>query len=218
MRLSNRAIVALAAVVGLLAMAATGQIVPAASAHDASVRVWLAARAAGIVAFGLLTVDVVMGMFLAHPDQPTFRQAKRVYPWHAILWVFTSAFLFVHIVAIILDPYAGVGLAGSFFPGLSSYRTVPVALGSLALYALLITALTARAARRLPAGLWLKLHRFALLVWILAWAHGLLAGTDSVTLLPVYVAAGGVVAAAAAHRYWVVRESAAARAIVDVRP
>ena len=54
------------------------------------------------------------------------------------------AFLGVHIVSLILDPYAGVGIAGAFIPGLSGYRSSPVALGTLALYAFLITAITAR--------------------------------------------------------------------------
>ena len=104
--------------------------------------------------------------------------------------MFVLAFLAVHIVSLVLDPYAGVGIAGAFIPGLSSYRSSPVALGTLALYALILTGLTARYTKLLPAGFWLKIHRLSLVVFILAWLHGMLAGTDAEALRPMYLATG----------------------------
>ena len=80
-----------------------------------------------------------------------------------------------------------------------------MALGSLALYALLVTGLTARVTRLLPSGWWLKLHRLSLVVLILAWSHGLLAGSDSSELQPLFVVTFAMVAFAAAYRYWVSR-------------
>ena len=108
-----------------------------------------------------------------------------------------------HVVGIVLDPYADVGLVGSLVPGASSFRPLPIALGSLALYALLITGLTARYMKLLPTGWWLKIHRVSLVVFILAWAHGMLAGTDSDALRAMYVVSGAVIVWAAAYRYWV---------------
>ena len=117
------------------------------------------------------------------------------------------AFLAAHIVSLLLDPFAGVGVAGTFLPGLSSYRSSPVALGTLSMYALIVTGLTARYTRLLPSGLWLKLHRLALVVVILAWLHGTMAGTDTEVLRSMYVATGGLVLGAAAYRYWVSRKA-----------
>jgi DMSO/TMAO reductase YedYZ heme-binding membrane subunit len=88
---------------------------------------------------------------------------------------------------------------------MSEFRTVPIAIGTIALYALLITGLTARVTRLLPSGWWLKIHRLSLLVLALAWAHGLLAGTDTPALLAVYAGSFAAVAVAAAYRYWIVR-------------
>jgi DMSO/TMAO reductase YedYZ heme-binding membrane subunit len=82
---------------------------------------------------------------------------------------------------------------------------VPVALGTLALYALLIAGLTARVTKLLPTGWWLKLHRLSLVVLALAWAHGLLAGTDTPSAAPVYAGSFAAVLVAAAYRYWIVR-------------
>jgi predicted ferric reductase len=208
LRLSGRALVVLAALVGLAVVAATGEILPATSDRQAELRVWLAARATGFVTLGLLAVQVGLGLVLSHPtNKSTWKLSKLLFPWHENAWVFVLAFLAVHVVSIAADPWAGVGIAGSLIPGLSSYRSAPVALGTLALYALLFTGLTARYAHLLPAGTWLALHRIALVVFVLSWLHGMLAGTDGRALVPVYLVTGLAVLAAAAYRYWVVRRA-----------
>jgi len=204
MRLSARVWIVLGAALGLLIVFSTDQILPATSAYQAQMRVWLAGRATGITAYLLLTALVSFGLILSHPtNQATWRLSKRLFPWHENLFVFVVAFLVAHIVAIILDPWAGVGVAGSFIPGLSSYRSAPVALGTLGLYAALVSGITGRWTKVLPPGLWLKLHRFALVAWIMSWMHGMLAGTDTPMLLPMYLASGLIVLATGAYRYWV---------------
>jgi len=208
MRLSARSWVVLGAFLGILIVFTTGQVVPATSDYQAQMRVWLAGRATGITAYVLLTVLVSLGLILSHPtNQSTWKLSKRLFPWHENLFVFVVAFLVAHIVSIILDPYAGVGTAGSFVPGLSAYRSAPVALGTLGLYATLVSGITGRWSGLLPKGLWLKLHRFALVAWILSWLHGLLAGTDSTTLVPLYVGTGMVIMLAGAYRYWVSKKA-----------
>ena len=128
------------------------------------------------------------------------------FPDHDHIWVFVLAFLLVHVVSIVLDPYAKVTLPGALIPGLSEYRSVPVAIGTMALYAFLLTALTARYTKLLPAGIWLKIHRLALLVWVLAWLHGVLAGTDSDALGVFYIATGLAVVVSGSYRYWASRQ------------
>lgn len=208
MRLSARSWIVLGAFLGILIVFTTGQVVPATSDYQAHLRVWLAGRATGITAYLLLTVLVSLGLILSHPtNQSTWKLSKRLFPWHENLFVFVVAFLVAHVVSIILDPYAGVGIAGSFVPGLSAYRSAPVALGTLGLYAALISGITGRWSSLLPKGVWLKLHRFALVAWIFSWLHGLLAGTDSLALVPLYVGTGVVVMLASAYRYWVSKKS-----------
>lgn len=205
MRLSGRAALILVAIVGLVIVAATDQVAPATSERVAQLRIWLVARATGITAYLLLTVQVVLGLLLSHPtNQARWRISKHLFPWHEQLWVFGLAFLGAHIVSLVADPYAGVGIGGALVPGLSSYRSSAVGLGTLACYALLVTGLTARYTKLLPAGLWLGLHRLSLGVFVLAWLHGLLAGTDALALAPLYLATGAAVLGAAAYRYWVV--------------
>lgn len=206
-RLSGRATIILVAVIAIIVIYASDQIAPATSERQAQLRVWLAARATGIVTFLLLTFQICVGLVLSHPtNKSTWKLSKRIFPWHEHVWVFVFAFLGVHVVSLIVDPYAGVGLTGAFIPGLSGYRSSAVALGTLALYAFLITAITARYTRLLPSGVWLSIHRLSLIVFILAWLHGILSGTDSDALLALYVAAGLAVIGASSYRYWASRK------------
>jgi sulfoxide reductase heme-binding subunit YedZ len=208
MRLTGPRFVILLGLLGIGIVLATDQIVPATSEHQAQLRVWLAARATGLVSYLLLTVQIVFGLVLSHPtNQSTWKLSKRLFPWHENLWIFVLAFLAAHIVSLLLDPYAGVGVVGTFIPGLSGFRSSPVALGTLAMYALIITGLTARYTRLMPPGFWLKLHRLSLVVFILTWLHGILSGTDTEALRTFYLATGLAVLAAAAYRYWVARQA-----------
>jgi len=207
-RLSLRGTAVLVTLLGLIAIYATGQILPAATDRQAELRFWLAARATGIVALVLLTGQVAFGLVLSHPhNKTTWKVSRTVFPWHDHLWVFVFAFLAIHIVSLVVDPKAGVSLSGAFIPGLSQYRSAPVALGTLALYAFLVTAVTARYTKLLPAGVWLSLHRLAIVIFVLSWLHGILAGTDSEPLRAVYVISGAVVLAAGAYRYWASRRA-----------
>lgn len=205
MKTSWRLVAVLVAALLVVILYATDQILPATSEYQAEMRIWMTARATGIVALLLLTLLIVLGIVLSHPEQSRWKQAKRIFPWHESLWVFVLAFLAVHVISLVLDEYAGVGLVGALLPGMSEYRSVPVGLGVIASYALVITVVTARFTSLLPAGAWLKLHRLSAVVLALAWSHGVLAGTDSTSLRPMYWAIALVVFAATAYRYWVIR-------------
>ena len=206
MKLSGRLSMAILVGLTVVILIATDQILPASSEYQAQIRIWLAARATGVVSLVLVTLTISLGIALSHPEQSRWKQSKRIFPWHESLWVFTLAFIVVHVVSLVMDPYAGVGIGGALFPGLSEYRSVPVALGVLSLYALLITAMTARYTKFLPPGVWLRLHRLSIVVLILGWTHGVLAGTDSDVLRPLYWGMALMVIVAAVYRYWVVRE------------
>jgi hypothetical protein len=207
-RLSVGSTIVLLALLGILLVYATDQVLPASSDRQAELRFWIAARATGVVALLFMTAQVVFGLVLSHPhNKTTWKLSRLIFPWHDHLWVFVSAFLAVHIVSLIADPKAGVDVAGAFIPGLSQYRSAPVALGTLALYAFVFTAVTARWTRLLPAGAWLIFHRFALAILAFSWLHGILAGTDSVALEALYVGMAVAVTAAGSYRYWAARRA-----------
>src|SRR6185436_6094304 len=106
-RLTIRSAAVLAALIGLVLVYATDQIVPAETDRQAQLRLWLAARSAGIAAYLLLTFQVMLGLVLSHPtNKSTWKLSKPLFPCHDQLWVFIAAFVGAHVLAIVLDPYA----------------------------------------------------------------------------------------------------------------
>jgi sulfoxide reductase heme-binding subunit YedZ len=164
---------------------------------------WIVARAGGLAALVLLALLVATGILMSHPtNRAVWKQTKHLMVWHRYLVTFAAALLVVHVAAIVLDTYAHVSLVGALVPGQAGYRTAAVGLGTLSLYAMALAALTAGWAQRLPPRLWLHIHRGAVVVFALAWAHGMLAGSDSVALKPLYLGLAALVGAAAVTRYW----------------
>jgi DMSO/TMAO reductase YedYZ heme-binding membrane subunit len=193
----------LVAFLGLALLAVSGGWSAAVDAKTADMRLWFGSRAAGIAAYLLVTALALFGLLLSHPSNKVdWKASRHLFPWHKHLAFFTLAFIAVHIATIVADPYAGVGILGWLVPGLSTYRTVPVALGTLALFALLLTGVTARFTNLLGPGRWLAIHRVALVAFSLAWVHGVLSGTDTLALLPMYAVSGALAVLLAASRYW----------------
>lgn len=163
---------------------------------------WLIARSAGVTAYLLLTALVVVGFVLASvPNKENWRMHKFILPFHRMLSLFLGAFLALHIVTIALDSYVKIGLLGVLVPGLSGYRTLPVAIGSLAFYAVIISGLTAKFTRLLPAGKWLTIHRVAFITYLLAFLHSVWTGTDTPNLHLMYDVSAVMVLVAAFVRY-----------------
>lgn len=224
MRLRPTVLVVLGAVVALVALGITDQVLPASDPRTVQLRPWVAARALGVTAYLLLTLEVVLGLLLSHPRMASgWRKTRQVFPWHEMVTVFLGAFLALHIVLLAVDRFAGVGWAGVLVPGMSTYRPSAIAVGSVAMYALIITAVTAKWTRLLPAGWWLKVHRFTIVAFLLAWAHAVLAGTDGGALTPLYLATGLIVLVLGVLRWWTAkvrpqRATPAAPALSLVRP
>jgi predicted ferric reductase len=206
MRVSVPVLVSIGAVVVLVALGVTDAVIPVSDPRTGDIRPWVAARALGVTAYLLLAFEVGLGLVLSHPRNiAAWHKTKQVFPWHEMVTVFTLGFLFLHIALLAVDRYAKVGWLGAFVPGFSEYRPAAIAVGSVAMYALLFTAITAKFTRLLPSGWWLKAHRFAAVAFLLAWVHAVLAGTDGGALSPLYVLTGLPILAAIAHRWWTVR-------------
>jgi methionine sulfoxide reductase heme-binding subunit len=143
---------------------------------------WYAARAAGVLAYVLLTGGVLLGTLLAGrvrlPRWPTFA----VTDVHRFVSLLVGVFVSVHVLAIWLDTYVHFSLAQLVVPGSASYRPVWVALGIVATELLAAIALTNLLRKRIGFKRWRRVHYLTFLVWAGATVHGLGSGTDSNTV------------------------------------
>jgi methionine sulfoxide reductase heme-binding subunit len=88
------------------------------------------------------------------------------------------AFLGLHVVTAIADPYVTIGWAATVLPFASPYRTLAIGLGALAVDLGGAVLLTSLARTRLGYRAWRAVHGLAYLAWPAAFAHSVTAGND----------------------------------------
>ncbi len=189
--------------VAVVAFFATAGLVGAwAVISQAEPMLWLIARSSGISGYLLLTFVTFSGLLLSSRLTTRTRMLPRtmLIRTHIALTVLTLGVVVTHIIAIATDPWAKVGWSGAFVPFVSTYRPLAVSLGVLAFWLAIAVGLSAALSGRYPGRWWLSLHRFAGITWVLAWSHGLFAGSDSTSLMTMYVVTGVLVIAAATWR------------------
>jgi sulfoxide reductase heme-binding subunit YedZ len=140
---------------------------------------WYTARGSGAVSLILLSAVVALG-FLARartewPGWPRFLTVAL----HRELSLMALAFLAVHIVTAVVDPFTHLGLRAAVVPFGSSYRTVWLGLGTVVVELLLAVTLTSLVRHAMNAALWRAVHRLSHALWPLAVIHSIGTGTDA---------------------------------------
>ncbi len=138
---------------------------------------WLIARAAGLVAFALLTVSVTLGLMMSTRLLKPKRQKDLLGLHQTLIWMGLSM-LVLHGGAILLDPVMRFGLTAVVIPGAAPWRPITVAAGVTAGYLMLALALSFRVRRRIGQRRWRLLHYASFAAFFLALGHALNAGTD----------------------------------------
>lgn len=150
---------------------------------------WLATRAAGVVALLLLTTTLVLGVIdvsrWSSPRWPRFT-IDGVHRSAALLSV---VFVAVHVATTVVDGYVPIGWIDAVVPFASGYRTFSVALGSVAFDILLALGITGLLRRRIGHRVWRAVHWAAYACWPIALVHAF--GTGSDATQPWMVAVGG---------------------------
>jgi len=140
---------------------------------------WYATRATGVIALLLLTVTVALGV------AGTARLEARALPrivrsgLHRNVSLLAGAFLTVHVLTAVIDPFAGIGFVSVVVPFSSSYRPLWLGLGAAAFDLVLALVISSLIRARLPYPAWRAIHWLAYLCWPVALWHGLGTGTDS---------------------------------------
>ena len=143
---------------------------------------WLAIRASGITAWGLLTAVVVWGILLRTRVLGRLAPELRLLDLHRWLGAIALLFLAAHMALLLIDPAVSFTVAQILVPGLAPWQTLAVALGSIAFWLLIPVSLLGRLRARMgrAGNSWFKrAHLIAYAAWPFATAHYVLAGTDA---------------------------------------
>jgi predicted ferric reductase len=175
---------------------------------------WYASRAAGVVTLVLLTAVVILGLLVNRqgrlPGLPRFA----VTGLHRNISLLAVAFLVIHVVSAIADPYVTISLAAAVIPFTSAYKPLWLGLGALSLDLIAALILTSLARARMNRRAWRGIHWLAYAAWPLAVLHSIGSSADMRSGAMRAVLAGCVLAACAAL-VW--RLSSAARQIPRAR-
>ena len=139
---------------------------------------WYAARAAGIVAYLLLTAVVTVGVGMAGKMNGARWPKFAVEDVHRFGGLLVGAFITIHVATIAVDSYLPFTLTQLVIPFTDSYRPLWTALGIVAAELLLALAITNRLRSRMPHRWWRTSHYLNFAVWAGATAHGLGTGSD----------------------------------------
>lgn len=163
---------------------------------------WYAARAAGVVAYLVLSGVVLLGLTMA--GKRTFKRWPQfaVEDVHRFGGLLVGTFVTIHVATIAIDSWLPFSITSLVIPLLSKYRPLWVGLGIVAAELLLAVAVTNHYRDRLPYRFWRRAHYLNFVVWGAATLHGIGSGTDrsSPWLLALYALAVSSVGAAIAWR------------------
>jgi sulfoxide reductase heme-binding subunit YedZ len=157
---------------------------------------WLASRAAGIVAYLLLSASVLLGLAMAlrliAPRATAVLRAA-----HERLGLLALGAVATHALLLLGDGWLRPRVTDLLVPFTMDYRPVWTGLGILAFYLTAALSLTYYARRRIGARRWRTAHRLIPAAWAIAAVHVIGAGTDAGSLwlqLPIALTIALVVA------------------------
>src|SRR5512139_1544300 len=103
-----------------------------AAAATGSQDMWFVSRASGLALLVLLSAVMVLGVSTRLGSSPRNWPRFVFAELHRTLALFLVAFVLLHVVTALLDPFVSIGWAATVLPFLSGYRTLAIGLGTLA--------------------------------------------------------------------------------------
>lgn len=140
--------------------------------------IWILARATGVASLVALSLQMLTGMAMRPRllgRLATNRAVSDVHTYATVLWV---PFGVAHVLGILIDPYAHVGIGDLIVPFLVPYGSFAIGLGTVSMQLVLVVMLAAWSRDRLTQGQWLTFHRLSYIAFATAFLHGILSGTD----------------------------------------
>ncbi len=138
---------------------------------------WFLARASGLVAFGLLTLSMWLGLGMSTRILGVRRQ-KALLGWHRTLVWTGLSMVVLHVLSVLADPTLHFGLAAVLVPFAAPWHPGAIAAGIVGGWLMLMLALSFRARKWIGARGWRALHYASFVAFALVLGHAVKAGSD----------------------------------------
>jgi sulfoxide reductase heme-binding subunit YedZ len=140
--------------------------------------VWILARSTGTAALVELTLSVLTGIALRTGTFAWLSHNRGLRAVHGFLTVLWIPLGLAHVVALLLDRYAQVGLLDLVIPFGVSYGRFAIGLGTISAQLILVVLISTWLRSSLTLGQWRAFHRLSYVAFFAAFAHGIMSGTD----------------------------------------
>lgn len=163
---------------------------------------WLVSRASGVVAFGLLTGSMVLGLLVSTKAGDGILPRPAVFDLHQFMSVLVLTFTGVHVASLLFDGFLAFTPIDLLVPFRGPYEPAWTGLGVLAGWAAAIVTASFWARKRIGQKNWRRLHYVSFLAYVMAFGHGVMAGTDSgrPVVVWVYLLSAAMVSALMTYR------------------
>jgi methionine sulfoxide reductase heme-binding subunit len=163
---------------------------------------WILARASGLTAYALITLSMLAGLVVKSRPFGRAVKAAPVVDVHRFLTILALGAVAIHATALVLDSTVHMSPVALLVPGIATYRPLWTGLGVVAADVAFLIWISFPLRKRIGTRVWRKLHWATYGVFVLATAHGLMAGTDASRpwVFDLYLGAVGTVAFATAWR------------------
>lgn len=173
---------------------------------------WLVARSSGTGSAVALELSLLSGMALRSGALGWLTHNRGVRVLHdsaSILWL---PLALVHVVALVLDPTARIGIGDLVIPFAAPYGAIAIGLGTISLQLFAIVIVSSWLRSRIANEVWIALHRLSYPAFAALVGHAFFAGTDFAQPLIAGLAWITVVALAAAGALRLLRPPRRAKA------
>jgi predicted ferric reductase len=139
---------------------------------------WVLARVAGLSSYAALAIALLTGIAMrtAVLDWLGSNRALRsLHEYTIVLWMPLAA---LHIVALLLDATARIGVIDVVVPFHASYGAVAIGVGALSFDILGVVTVAAYLKKRMRTEVWVWIHRLTYAAFGLTFLHAVLSGTD----------------------------------------
>lgn len=140
---------------------------------------WYLSRSSGFVAYLLLWGSVVWGLLLSSKIGQGKLRPPALLDAHQFLSNTALGFAFFHGLVLMGDRYLSFPLQAVLVPFASSYETLLVAAGQLALWLSLLLSVSFLVRKRIGQRAWRSLHYSSFLAFFFVLAHAVWLGSDS---------------------------------------
>ncbi len=191
----------------------SAQVTTAPASQQVDHTFWYISRAAGLSAYLMLFLNVVLGLAVNTRIMDALVARWRSFDLHEFTALLAMGLLAIHGLSLLGDQYIGFTLPQILIPINLPYRPFWTAMGIIAFYLLVLVTASSYIRKQLGYKTWRAIHYMSFAAYIMGLAHGIMAGTDS--SMPwawgMYLSTGVIVLMLTIRRFTVAKKKAAPR-------